>query len=522
MTDPGAPPSLSRGAAALGFFLGACLVGLILVFMLVFSPPAVLDTTEGAATIHLSANRSTVVLPGDCVQVQWEAGSIRSIRINDAPTVGAGEQEICITTEPDSMPTLRITLPDDSVHVYSLNIGIVVRNPLFWLLVVLAGVLLAAAISILLKPRLAQLFTPARPFASRTIRFVEKAVPVLLLLGVALEFGLRFYFTHFGTERERVMYIYTADDIERQSATVMPMPYVSYVASPDFDGHNRLGYRGADIEIPKPDGIFRIVSLGGSTTYSSSTSWEDAYPAQLQNILRDQYGYDNVEVVNGGVPGYTSWDVLANVVFRTRELEPDMLLIYDGINDIQPRAVDSECYRGLNALRGLSPTRGLWTPLEIESNSALYRVVAIQFGWMPDPSTLTGRFNLNFTCSGDLLDNERIPDNPPIYLENHWRDIITLAHANDIQVMFSTWTYDPHATTEAVPPTWAAAIDENNDIIRRLAVEFELPLYDLAATDFRDNDDYWADPIHLDAPGTHEQANRYAAYMDEQGLIPSP
>ena len=320
------------------------------------------------------------------------------------------------------------------------------------------------------------------------------------------------------------MYLYSQEEIERQQVNLMPMPYVSYVASPDFPGHNRLGYRGPEVEIPKPDGVFRIVALGGSTTYSSATPWEDAYPAQLQNILREEYGYNNVEVVNGGMPGYTSWDILANFVFRTRELEPDLVIIYEGINDVRARAFVPECYRGLNPLRGISPTRGVWKLVEVNSASVLYRLIAIHLGWMRDPSALTDQFDVPLQCPGDVINDAYIQENPPVYFQRHLRDLISLARASDVEIMFSTWTFNRNGDLGAIPPAWQAAVEEHNAIMRQLAAEFDVPLYDLAASDFWQNPAYWAgaDPIHMAAPGTYEQARRYADYMVENHLLPLP
>jgi hypothetical protein len=144
---------------------------------------------------------------------------------------------------------------------------------------------------------------------------------------------------------------------------------------------------------------------------------------------------------------------------------------------------------------------------------------------MPDPSTLEGAFtDYPFRCEGALVDNERIKENPPVYFERNLRDIIIIAQANHTQVMFSTWTFNPNGDVGAIPPPYQAAVAEHNDIIRQLAAEYQLPIYDLAATSFWQNPDYWAnpDPIHLAAPGTHEQARRYAAFIVEQGLIPEP
>jgi len=515
-------PSLSRGAKALGLFLGALIPGLIAIFFIGYAPATEVNTVEGEAQIHFQADHRSVLLPGDCVNVRWEVGGIRAVYINDEPTIGSGAREFCVT--PGEQPALQVHLQDGSLREYKLDITIVVRQAAFWFVVVLAAGLLIASGFVLIAPALGRWLGPVCPYAQRFARVMATMAFIILAIGIALELGLRFYFTQFGTERERVRYLYTGEEIRHQAAQLMPMPYVSYVPAPNYPDHNRLGYRGAEIDIPKPEGVFRIVALGGSTTYSTSTTWQESYPTQLESILREQYGYANVEVVNAGVPGYTSWDVLANFVFRVVELQPDLVLIYDGINDIQPRAVDAECYRGLNPLRGLSPTRGLWQRPEIPVQSALYRLLAISLGWMPDPSTLEGGFgDYPLRCNADFINDARIKDNAPVYFERNLRDLIVLAQANDMQVMFSTWTYNANGDPGAMPPAWRDAIVEHNDILRNLADEYGLPLYDLAATDFWETPEYWADvdPIHLAAPGAHEQARRYAAFMVEQELIPS-
>src|SRR6202008_4755542 len=106
------------------------------------------------------------------------------------------------------------------------------------------------------------------------------------------ERGLRVYLLHYGSQDDRIKYLYSLEEVRQQTNNLVPMPYVNYIPSPGFPEHNSLGYRGPEIEIPNPPGVYRIVSLGGSTTYGSATKPEDAYPAQLQKILRDEYGYN--------------------------------------------------------------------------------------------------------------------------------------------------------------------------------------------------------------------------------------
>ncbi|MEZ4670544.1 MAG: SGNH/GDSL hydrolase family protein [Anaerolineae bacterium] len=505
---------LSREAKSLGFFLLACFALVLAGAFAIIAPPSSIRATEGEAQIIFGADRSKIFLSGQCVNATWDVNNIRAVYINGQPTTGSAGQLVCLTAEPETLPTLKVILNDDTPHEYHLNILIVTRSPIFWFLVVLAGLFALGSIVMRLAPRLHRIWMVLRP----PVQMVERVVILAAIIGLALELGLRFYLSNFGTEQERVAYLYSAAEIAAKPSRFLPMPYVSYVPSPNFEGHDQLGYRGAGVQIPKPDNVFRIVTLGGSTTYSSSTSADEAYPAQLQKVLRDEYGYASVEVVNGGVPGYTSWDTFVNYALRGVELQPDLLIIYDGINDIEPRAADPDCYRGLNPYRGINPYRGLWQPAPSLSPSTLYRLVGIHFGWVPDPSTVSGSFDYYLrTCS---FDDANIKDNPPVYFERNLRSIIAIAHADHTQVLLSSWTYDQTRESPDVPPTWQAAIIEQNELVHDLATEYDLPYYDLAATGLGNTSTFWADPIHMSAAGTLEQAHQYAAYIDEQQLIP--
>ncbi len=79
----------------------------------------------------------------------------------------------------------------------------------------------------------------------------------------------------------------------------------------------------------------RIACLGGSTTYSDPVPTGDlSYPAQLEKYLQ-QKGLD-VEVVNCGMPYYSSAEVLANYCFKGVYLNADIVIIMTGLNDTEP------------------------------------------------------------------------------------------------------------------------------------------------------------------------------------------
>ncbi len=87
----------------------------------------------------------------------------------------------------------------------------------------------------------------------------------------------------------------------------------------------------------KPDGAFRVMTLGCSTTYGWGVDDAESYPAQLQQLIREQ-GHSHVEVINGGQPGYTSfqgrwlWDE------ALRHYEPDVVLIGYVVQDARKAA----------------------------------------------------------------------------------------------------------------------------------------------------------------------------------------
>jgi hypothetical protein len=476
--------------------------------------PAVLQTTAADTQIFLSANRSTVFFPGDCVQLTWDIVNTQRVIVNDALLPAAGEQQFCPTA--DRMPRFNIMLMDSSEQDYTLPIEILALQPLTW-----AWIIGAAIFGLVGVVWLISLFAVNQGKQLARIAFAS-LFGLLVALGI-LEIALRVYFNTAGTTEQKIMYTLSLEEVRARQVNIVHLPYVSYVPAPDYAGHNALGYRGAEIDIPKPAGIFRILALGGSTTYSTSTDAEHAYPALLQTILRDEYGYTNIEVINGGGSGYTTWEIVANFQFRGLELEPDLILYYEAVNDLVVRERSSiDCYRGLNPLRGINALRGLFVERAAPfPPSTLYRVLAVSFGWMPNPLALDSSFEpVRVDCTPDAPNitlEDRLKANAPIYYERNIRNLILLAQGNGIQPVLSSWVYHINAGR---PDLWQQGIADHNAITRRLADEWAVPYMDLAAT-FPVDASFWdVDGFHMLPPGTQEQARQFAAFLVENELLP--
>lgn len=471
------------------------------------------------STIDLTVSRGAILFPGECLVMQWDVMNTQRVMVNDELLPASGEQTLCINAE--TQPTLQVMLMDGSEVTITQTIDILLTNPPFLIAALLTILLIVLGITGLL------LWTHQHVGAFEVVRSTVRSVSwIVVSIGITLliiEILLRAYLGAAGSREQKIMYLYSLAEIRALQSNVIPVPYISYVPDPAYEGHNDLGYRGPEIAIPKPRGTYRIVSVGGSTTYSTGTTEEESYPAFLQSILRDDYGYSNVEVINAGVSGYTSWEILSAFAFRILELEPDMLIYYGAANDLTVREwLPSDCYRGQNPQRGLNGHRGLFVERNAELQaSALYRLVAIPLHWMSNPLALDSSFEPSrVQCKldpGDTTLEKRLVANPPIYFERNIRNLMTLALAHKVQPVVSSWVYNVGADR---PQLWQESIAQHNAVTRRIATEMDIPYIDLAA-EFPVNSNYWElDGVHLVAAGTYEQARRYAVFLDENGLVP--
>ncbi len=97
---------------------------------------------------------------------------------------------------------------------------------------------------------------------------------------------------------------------------------------------NAFGFRGREFQVPKSAGTYRIFCIGGSTTFGHAVSDDGTWPAVLEERLAKKHPERKFEVVNAGVPGYTSFENLIDWETRIAEMEPDAIVIYQGINEL--------------------------------------------------------------------------------------------------------------------------------------------------------------------------------------------
>jgi len=96
---------------------------------------------------------------------------------------------------------------------------------------------------------------------------------------------------------------------------------------------NSEGFRSPEFELPKPRGRVRIVCLGDSWTFGANVDQHQSYPSQLQTLLRHAFPAADVEVLNLGVMGYSSFQGLELLRRRALALEPDAIVVGFAMND---------------------------------------------------------------------------------------------------------------------------------------------------------------------------------------------
>jgi len=97
---------------------------------------------------------------------------------------------------------------------------------------------------------------------------------------------------------------------------------------------NSQGFRGPEFEIKKPNDIYRIIAVGGSTTFGSGVEENFTWPAILQKSLNDLQPTKRIEVINAGIGAASSFNNSILIKDRLTNYNPDLIIIYEGGNDI--------------------------------------------------------------------------------------------------------------------------------------------------------------------------------------------
>lgn len=290
---------------------------------------------------------------------------------------------------------------------------------------------------------------------------------------------------------------------------------------------NRLGFRGKETSIEKPDGVFRIIAVGASTTFDRGvTANELAWPSRLEVYLNELGGDQTFEVINAGVPGYTVLDNLIRLQTELTSLDPDLIILYHAHNDL---------------FAAMQATPGGWTARPNEFIPP--RLMDRWFGGSLLYSKVRGRLDLmaNARALGSAAAS---PEQQPPFetrLDNGVEDFrsgvasfVSIAQVHGIPTLLPTVTTVDQSETEywtrsfpsASPDEVALGYDAYNDVIRDVgaslgAAVVETDSFGVDGFEFYEE----GDPIHFNDAGAEEWARQLAPAVLERiqgGALTAP
>jgi lysophospholipase L1-like esterase len=324
---------------------------------------------------------------------------------------------------------------------------------------------------------------------------------------------LRLYYNYFASQIQKSnTTLFYNDIIKGIEPKIIPHPYLCYVLNPDYidplgkTNHNKLGFRGKDVKINKGD-KYRIVTLGASTTYTTKVQVDSlTYPSRLERILNDSIPNLDIEVINAGVGGYTTWETLLSFQLKVLELNPDMIIVYHAINDLHTR-------RAPEYNRENTGYRRYWNEKlpfkqKLLKHSLFVRQIAL---WT---NSVKPAGVEHYTVHNQLFntkpDTSLLRINPPCYFEQNLNLISQIAKTNNIKTVFCSFVTNP--TVKGHYSQWdyyKSGILEMNAVIKKVAEQRDDMMIDLNKTIPLDKN-LWADGVHLNEKGAQLKAKQIA------------
>ena len=254
---------------------------------------------------------------------------------------------------------------------------------------------------------------------------------------------------------------------------------------------NAIGFRGPELRPEKSPGMVRILAVGDSCTFGSGARTDESYPAQLANALRALRPDLDVETINAGVPGYSSFQTRRYLEIEGLDLEPDFVLIATGFNDTsEARPSKRRAFAEGLALSDAEFARALRRSNRIGLLRLAYR--------------LQGAATGAAKSIGPISKTRVSPDE---YRETLTRMVERTRAKGGLPILV-VWPIRTQATPRPVSGR-AATIVEYQQVAREVAVRADVPLVDGVAA-LTGRDDLFFDFVHL-VPEGHGLMARAAA-----------
>jgi lysophospholipase L1-like esterase len=182
---------------------------------------------------------------------------------------------------------------------------------------------------------------------------------------------------------------------------------------------NEFGFRGSDFLYDKPQNVFRIFMVGGSTIFGvGSSSDQTSIPGYLQKNLNNFPSSTSIQVINAGYPSANSFSESKFVRDVLLQFDPDMIIVYDGWNELQ------------------QPSEMLQQQT-INPISSFLKDVRVLFPFYNTPILISEMGGRTLSQFSESLFDEGTEYQKIIWWKNNWSEICELSHKQGFDLIIS-------------------------------------------------------------------------------------
>ncbi len=264
---------------------------------------------------------------------------------------------------------------------------------------------------------------------------------------------------------------------------------------------NSRSLRYKEVPVGRQPRTVRLLALGDSTTFGWGVEQDETYPANLERILQEKHPEVVVQVLNGGVPGYTSFQGLHHFKKNAAAYEPDIVLFGYIVQDARKTAITDKQQRLID--------------LEVQrrQRNPLYRLRLVRFLHWKYVKFLSWRNQqLSDEAKGDPTAQTRVP------LRDYKENILTfekLCKAQDAQLVLFGFPLEVIGYTK-----------HHRDLLAKVAKDRGLPHFDpsrqIHEASRRETLYFPEDKGHPNAKGCALIAKLLADYLERERLLEAP
>ncbi len=279
---------------------------------------------------------------------------------------------------------------------------------------------------------------------------------------------------------------------------------------------NSKGFRSLEFSTEKKAGVFRILFIGSSTTFSITGPVEKTFPYLTGELLKEKIPGMRIETINASWPAKTSyWEVKR--LKETLSLDPDLVIIMTGYNDA---ASIFARFAKIGERGDLVMTS--W-PVKLETFLAQYSVLYVTLKekisiWVHGrPDFAFGKARLDL--ANENMKNGQWLENYPKHFRANVEKMLQLLRSRQIPAVFMEGPLSDNRRNRV--PLYAKAYLRLTEELEQFCQEQNIPLLDLSLF-FPSNEQgilISQDGLHFNAEGNLRIAEALSSFLIDHNQV---